>query len=149
MEAPLYLKGKARSGPTFRETILMHAVARLVLHPLITNVQVSWVKLGEQGAQACLNAGANDLGGTLTNESISRAAGTEHGQELPPEKMDALIRAIGRIPQQRTTLYEDVPEDKSRLSYGASPVQPMVLTSARKYARNAATGVRARAPQPF
>ena len=71
----------------------MHAVARLALHPLITNIQTSWVKMGPDGAALCLNAGANDLGGTLMNESISRAAGTQHGQELPPADMDALIRA--------------------------------------------------------
>ncbi|HLY00535.1 MAG TPA: 5-amino-6-(D-ribitylamino)uracil--L-tyrosine 4-hydroxyphenyl transferase CofH, partial [Roseiarcus sp.] len=81
MEAPMYLKGAARRGPTFREAVLMHAVARLALHPHITNIQTSWVKMGPQGAAQCLNAGANDLGGTLMNESISRAAGTEHGQE--------------------------------------------------------------------
>jgi FO synthase len=91
MEAPMYLKGMARKGPTFRETVLMHAVARLALHPVLTNIQVSWVKLGREGVRLCLNAGANDLGGTLMNESISRAAGTEHGQELPPEDMEALI----------------------------------------------------------
>ena len=91
MEAPIYLKGRARKGPTLREAVLMHAVARLVLHPLIPNIQVSWVKLGPDGAAACLAAGANDLGGTLMNESISRAAGTEHGQEFAPERMDALI----------------------------------------------------------
>ena len=85
MEAPIYLKGRARPGPTFREAILMHAVGRLALHPWITNVQASWVKLGVAGAQAALQAGANDLGGTLMNESISRAAGAEHGQEFPPE----------------------------------------------------------------
>ena len=74
MEAPMYLKGAARRGPTFREAVLMHAVARLALHPHITNIQTSWVKMGPQGAAACLKAGANDLGGTLMNESISRAA---------------------------------------------------------------------------
>src|SRR5690606_37630682 len=108
MEAPMCLRGRARKGPTLRETILMHAVARLVLHPLITNIQVSWVKLGPQWAQRCLQAGANDLGGTLMNESISRAAGASHGQELPPEEMDALIHAIGRVPRQRNTLYGEV-----------------------------------------
>ena len=93
MEAPMYLRGMARKGPTLREAVLMHAVARLVLHPLITNIQTSWVKMGPEGAALCLNAGANDLGGTLMNESISRAAGTQHGQEFPPEAMEALIRS--------------------------------------------------------
>jgi FO synthase len=122
MEAPIYLKGTARPGPTFREALLMHAVARLALHPWITNVQASWVKLGVQGAQAALAAGANDVGGTLMNESISRAAGAEHGQEMPPEAMDAAIRAVGRRPRQRTTLYGDAPAERVRSSYGAAPL---------------------------
>ena len=105
MGAPVYQQGRARKGPTSREAILMHAVARLVLHPVIENVQVSWVKMGEEGVAACLAAGVNDLGGTLMNESISRAAGTQHGQEMPPARMEAMIRAAGRVPQQRTTLY--------------------------------------------
>ena len=71
-------------APTLRETVLIHAVSRLVLHPHITNIQTSWVKMGIEGAKMCLNAGANDLGGTLMNESISRAAGATHGQELGP-----------------------------------------------------------------
>ncbi|MES2561897.1 MAG: 5-amino-6-(D-ribitylamino)uracil--L-tyrosine 4-hydroxyphenyl transferase CofH, partial [Pseudomonadota bacterium] len=105
MGAPVYLKGEARRGPTAREAILMHAVSRLVMHPLIENIQVSWVKMGESGARACLAAGANDLGGTLMNESISRAAGTQHGQEMAPAQMERLIRSVGRVPAQRTTLY--------------------------------------------
>jgi FO synthase len=112
MGAPVYLKGRARKGPTSREAILMHAIARLVLHPVIQNIQVSWVKMGEGGVAACLAAGANDLGGTLMNESISRAAGTQHGQEMPPARMEALIRAAGRIPQQRTTLYGDAAPER-------------------------------------
>ena len=84
MATPIYLKGRARSGPTLREAILMHAVARLALHPLITNIQTSWVKMGPEGVKLCLDAGANDLGGTLMDESITRAAGAVHGQELPP-----------------------------------------------------------------
>jgi len=122
MEAPIYLKGCARRGPTFREAILMHAVGRLTLHPWITNVQASWVKLGRDGAQAALRAGANDLGGTLMNESISRAAGASHGQELAPEGMEATIRAIGRAPRQRTTLYADAPPDRRAASYDAAPL---------------------------
>jgi FO synthase len=109
MEAPIYLKGKARKGPTFREAVLMHAVARLVLHPLVTNIQASWVKLGPAGVKQCLNAGVNDLGGTLMNESISRAAGAAHGQEMTPARMDALIRSAGRRPRVRTTLYASSP----------------------------------------
>ena len=132
MEAPIYLKGRARKGPTFRETVLMHAVARLALHPHITNIQVSWVKLGRTGAAACLEAGANDLGGTLMNESISRAAGTAHGQEMPPEAMDAFISSMRRLPRQRTTLYQEVPERRQRESYGAPPLEPISLTPVRK-----------------
>ncbi|HVM16537.1 MAG TPA: 5-amino-6-(D-ribitylamino)uracil--L-tyrosine 4-hydroxyphenyl transferase CofH [Gaiellaceae bacterium] len=122
MEAPMYLQGRARPGPTFAEVLLMHAVGRLALHPWIENVQVSWVKAGPRGVAEALRAGANDLGGTLMNESISRAAGSEHGQELPPERMEELIRACGRVPRQRTTLYGEVPEEQRRRSFGAPPL---------------------------
>ncbi|MDQ3778052.1 MAG: 5-amino-6-(D-ribitylamino)uracil--L-tyrosine 4-hydroxyphenyl transferase CofH, partial [Actinomycetota bacterium] len=122
MEAPIYLRGRARPGPTFRESLLMHAVARLALHPWITNVQASWVKLGIEGARAALRAGANDLGGTLMNESISRAAGAAHGQEFPPEAMEAAIRALGRTPRQRTTLYGKSAPDRVAASFGAPPL---------------------------
>jgi FO synthase len=107
----------------------MHAVGRLALHPWITNVQASWVKLGRDGAQAALRSGANDLGGTLMNESISRAAGASHGQELAPEAMEATIRAIGRTPRQRTTLYEDAPPDRRTASFGAAPLAEPVNPS--------------------
>ena len=117
MEAPIYLKGGARRGPTWREALLMHAVARLVLHPQITNIQTSWVKMGPRGAQACLQAGANDLGGTLMNESITRAAGAAFGQELPPAAMEELIRALGREPGQRTTVYGAVPPERTLASF--------------------------------
>jgi FO synthase len=122
MEAPIFLKGLARPGPTFREAVLMHAVGRLALHPLLTNIQTSWVKMGLDGAQACLRSGANDLGGTLMNESISRAAGAAHGQEMPPERMEAAIRALGRTPRQRTTLYGTPDAERTRLSFGAAPL---------------------------
>jgi len=122
MEAPMWLKGRARSGPTFGETLLVHAIARLALHPWITNIQVSWVKLGAAGVGAALRAGVNDLGGTLMNESISRSAGAEHGQEFPPEAMEALIRSVGRVPRQRTTLYDDAPADRRAASFAAAPL---------------------------
>ena len=122
MEAPMWLRGQARSGPTFGETLLVHAIARLALHPWITNIQVSWVKLGAQGVAAALRAGVNDLGGTLMNESISRSAGAEHGQEFAPEAMEELIRSAGRIPRQRTTLYGDAPEERRLASFGAAPL---------------------------
>ena len=122
MEAPMWLRGKARSGPTFGETLLVHAIARLALNPVITNIQVSWVKLGRAGVAAALHAGVNDLGGTLMNESISRSAGAQHGQELPPEAMEELIRAAGRVPRQRTTLYADVPDERRLASFAAAPL---------------------------
>ena len=126
MEAPMFLKGRARRGPTFAEALLVHAVARLALDPWIANIQASWVKLGPRGVEAALRAGVNDLGGTLMNESISRAAGAEHGQEMPPERMERLIRACGREPRQRTTLYGDVPEERRLASFGAPPlVEPL------------------------
>ncbi len=105
MQSPIYQKGKARRGPTFREVVLMHAVSRLVLNPLVTNIQTSWPKLGEKGAIACLRAGANDLGGTLMDESISKCAGSSHGQKMSADRLKALISSIGRIPRQRTTTY--------------------------------------------
>ena len=132
MEAPIARRGRARHGPTFREVLLMHAVARLALHPLIVNVQASWVKLGPEGALAVLRAGANDLGGTLMNESISRAAGAAHGQELPPAEMERLIRSIGRRPRQRSTLYGDVPPDRRAASRSARPLEPPVNPPARE-----------------
>jgi FO synthase len=139
MEAPIYLKGLARPGPTFREAILMHAVARLALHPVITNVQASWVKLGVDGAKVALRAGANDLGGTLMNESISRAAGAAHGQEMPPERMEEAIRAAGRTPRQRTTLYGTPDPERTRASFGAPPLEaprnPKVDTSGMRRPR--------------
>ena len=129
MEAPMYLRGQSRKGPTFREAVLMHAVSRLVLNPLIPNIQTSWVKMGPTGAAACLRAGANDLGGTLMNESISRAAGTEHGQEFSPHAMEALISSLGRIPQQRTTLYDEASVERRSTSFDAQPLAALVLDS--------------------
>ncbi|MGE0658489.1 MAG: 5-amino-6-(D-ribitylamino)uracil--L-tyrosine 4-hydroxyphenyl transferase CofH [Reyranellaceae bacterium] len=129
MEAPIYLKGKSRKGPSFREAVLMHAIARLTLNGVIPNIQTSWVKLGPHGAAACLKAGANDLGGILMNESISRAAGTEHGQEFPPSAMEALIRSLGRTPRQRDTLYRDVAADRVAASFAAGELQPLVMNA--------------------
>ena len=127
MAAPVYLAGEARKGPTAREAVLMHAVARLALHPVIANIQVSWVKMGDDGARACLAAGANDLGGTLMNESISHAAGTQHGQEMAPAAMERLIRSAGRVPAQRTTLYGTPRAQQAERSHGAAPLEPIVL----------------------
>ena len=122
MEAPMYRKGRARKGPTFREALLMHAVARLALHPHITNIQASWVKLGMDGINACLDAGVNDLGGTLMNESISRAAGASHGQEFTAAGMRKLITAAGRVPQRRTTRYEFI-DDTGNPAHPPAPTQ--------------------------
>jgi len=135
MEAPMYVRGTARKGPTWHEALLMHAVSRLVLNPVIPNIQVSWVKLGPEGAAAALNAGANDLGGTLMNESISKAAGSEHGQEFAPERMDALIESIGRCAKHRTTLYGEVPEQRIAASYNADPIADVVNRHAKEFAR--------------
>jgi FO synthase len=132
MEAPMYLRGQARKGPTLREAVLMHAVARLALHPLITNIQTSWVKMGPDGAALCLNAGANDLGGTLMNESISRAAGTQHGQEFPPEAMEGLIRSIARVPLQRDTMYRPAAQERRTVSFDAPELAPVIQTPPRK-----------------
>ena len=136
MEAPMYLKGRARRGPTFREALLMHAVARLVLHGLIDNVQASWVKMGVQGVAACLGAGVNDLGGTLMNESITRAAGSDHGQEWAPAFMEQQIVAAGRRPRMRTTLYGDVSPARRRAAFMARPLAPMENASAGKRQRS-------------
>ena len=135
METPIHLRGLSRLGPTYRETVLMHAVARLALHPLVPNIQTSWVKMGPEGAAACLKAGANDLGGTLMNESITRAAGAAHGQEMPPEAMEALIRSLGRAPWQRTTLYGAAPAARRNASFGAAPLSAPIDTPAKRYER--------------
>jgi FO synthase len=105
MAAPIYLQRRARRGPTWREVVLMHAVARIAYHGLIDNIQASWVKLGTSGAQQLLRAGVNDLGGTLMNESISRAAGASHGQGIEEDDFRALVEPLGRTLEQRTTLY--------------------------------------------
>jgi len=131
MEAPIYIKGRARRGPTFGEALLVHAVARLALDPVIANVQASWVKLGPEGVRQALAAGVNDLGGTLMNESISRAAGSEWGQELPPEAMEELIRSAGRVPRQRTTTYGEPPAAQIHASFGAAPLADVVSPAIR------------------
>ena len=105
MEAPIFRKGQSRKGPTLREAILMHAISRLVLNPEITNIQASWVKLGPHMAAQLLKSGCNDMGGTLMNESITRAAGGAFGQQVGPEEMKTLIKSAGRDPFQRNTLY--------------------------------------------
>jgi len=115
MATPLYLQRKARPGPTFREVLLLHAVARLAYRGWIDNVQVSWVKTGVTGARQVLQAGANDLGGTLMDENISRAAGAAHGQELDEDEMRTIVASLGRPLEQRTTLYGRVQTTGGRL----------------------------------
>ncbi|HZT67662.1 MAG TPA: 5-amino-6-(D-ribitylamino)uracil--L-tyrosine 4-hydroxyphenyl transferase CofH [Acidimicrobiales bacterium] len=105
MAAPLYLQRRSRRGPTFREALLMHAVARITYGELVPSVQVSWVKMGLSGAAQCLQAGANDLGGTLMDENISRAAGASHGQAMDEASFRAVVEPLGRRLEQRTTLY--------------------------------------------
>tara|TARA_Y100001970_G_scaffold78826_1_gene100416 strand:+ start:4000 stop:6390 length:2391 start_codon:yes stop_codon:yes gene_type:complete len=125
MEAPIYLKGLARKGPTFRESLLMHAVSRLVLNKEFVNIQGSWVKMGAEGIKQLLNAGVNDLGGTLMNESITRAAGAEHGQELSAAYLEEIINDSGRIPMQRTTLYQQAPSLQHKKSFASEPLLPI------------------------
>ncbi len=105
MATPIYLQKKARRGPTFRETVLMHSVARIAYAGDIDNIQVSWVKMGAEGARQLLRAGANDLGGTLMDENISRAAGAQHGQRMGVEELEAIVAPLGRPLVQRSTLY--------------------------------------------
>jgi FO synthase len=108
MAAPIYLQRKARRGPTFREVVLMHAVARIVYDGLVDNIQASWVKLGADGVRQLVQAGVNDLGGTLMDENISRAAGASHGQGATEDDFRAWVEPLGRTLEQRTTLYERV-----------------------------------------
>jgi FO synthase len=105
MATPIFLQGIARRGPTFREVLLLHAVGRIAYRGWIDNIQASWVKVGVQGARQLLMAGCNDLGGTLMDENISRAAGASHGQELDDDDFRAIVEPIGRTLEQRTTLY--------------------------------------------
>ena len=105
MATPIYLQHKARRGPTFREALLMHAVARIAYHGDIDNIQVSWVKMGVEGARQVLQAGVNDLGGTLMDENISRAAGALHGQRMGVEELESLVAPLGRPLVRRSTLY--------------------------------------------
>jgi FO synthase len=128
MEAPMYIRGQSRYGPTLRESILMHSVSRLVFNKHIPNIQTSWVKMGVDGIEECLNSGANDLGGTLMNESITRAAGAEHGQEFSAEQLNKFIKKLKRIPKQRSTLYGDVSEEARLRSINPLPLAPIKNT---------------------
>lgn len=136
MEAPMFLKGKSRKGPSFREAVLMHAVARLVFNDLIPNIQTSWVKMGHDGVQACLNAGANDLGGTLMNESITRAAGADHGQEWTPAMLKQLILKNNREARVRNTLYGEVAMSRVMAAENAEELSDLNNTAAQKLQRS-------------
>jgi FO synthase len=133
MEAPMYRRGLSRKGPTFREAVLMHAVPRLVFNGLIDNIQASWVKLGREGVAACLAAGANDLGGSLMNESITRAAGAAHGQEWSPRGMESFITGLSREPRMRTTLYADASDERRAVAHSAPLLVPVVNTPAGRH----------------
>ena len=134
-EAPMYRKGKSRQGPTLREALLMHAVPRLALNGAISNIQTSWVKMGRDGAMLALQCGANDLGGSLMNESITRAAGAEHGQEWPPAEMAAAISYLGRQARMRTTLYGEAPAAQQERALNACALSQIINSDAGKFQR--------------
>ena len=136
MESPIYLRGRARRGPTLREAVLIHAVARLTLDPWVVNIQTSWVKMGPDGMRLALAAGANDVGGTLMNESITRAAGAGFGQEMPPERLESIIREAGRSPRHRTTRYTDAPAERRNAAFGAPALSEPVNRRARRFERD-------------
>ena len=127
MASPIYLQKKARRGPTFREVVLMHAVARIAYRGRIDNIQGSWVKLGFDSISQLLQSGANDLGGTLMDENISRAAGADHGTEVNAEDFRRIVEPLGRTLVQRTTLYgrpdpSNLPLEPNRRSRISIPV---------------------------
>lgn len=137
----LFQSGVARAGRSVHEDLIVHALARVLLNGYIPNVQVSWVKLGYKDSLSCLEAGANDFGGTLMEESISKAAGANFGEYVSPGEFRALIRSIGRIPAERSTTYQirkvfEHPDADERL-----PLEPMpLLTSPSDPAPTSATG---------
>jgi FO synthase len=124
--APLYLAGVARPGPTLRDNRAVHAVARLVLHGAIDHVQCSWVKLGVDQCHQVLAGGVDDLGGTLMEETISRMAGSQHGSRKSVEELEAMVRDAGRVPRQRTTLYGE-PDAERLAAARRGPVRELPL----------------------
>lgn len=135
-EAPMYRRGLSRKGPSFRECILMHAVPRIVFHGLIDNIQASWVKLGQAGVAACLNAGANDVGGSLMNESITRAAGAEHGQEWHPAQIEKFLTDLQKKPKMRTTRYTQAPAERRRTAMQSGELATIRLDEASRTQRS-------------
>ncbi len=130
-QTALYRDHGARPGATMPEDVRMIAIARLFLRPWITNVQMSWVKMGKKMAQVALTCGANDFGGTLMEESISNAAGSEHGDHIDPEEIERLIRDLGRTPYERTTTYgRRTPPWLSRAPQPTAPTELPVIASA-------------------
>ena len=130
--SPIYLAGVARPGPTVRENRAVHAVARLLLHGRISNIQTSWVKLGVDGPAGCralLRGGVNDLGGTLMEETISRMAGSQHGSRKSVEEIEAIAAGVGRSPRQRTTIYGAVSEERLRAARLPEARTPLRLLS--------------------
>lgn len=127
-EAPIALRETCRPGPSFHESVMMHAVARLLFQRWIPNIQTSWVKMGPAGAQACLRAGVNDLGGTLMNESITRAAGAEFGQEVSAQQMQQWAGSVGRSAYQRTTLYQKAPAERIEKAASDGSIQTLCVT---------------------
>ena len=134
--APIYLAGKARPGPTFVENRQMHAVARILLDGVIPNIQVSWVKMGVEACQTILRGGANDFGGTLMEETISRMAGAEWGIRMEPTQFEQAIRQIGRVPAERTTTYERVRRNDLGAVHVADSGSLVSHASGRRAARN-------------
>jgi CofH subfamily radical SAM domain protein len=123
-EAPAYLRGETRRGPTLRECVLVHAAARVTLGSAgLVNIQASWVKMGPAMAGALLRAGCNDLGGTLMNESITRAAGAAHGQEMGAEALREMASRENRVPKMRTTLYADAGDERLERAVAAAPLE--------------------------
>ncbi|MFJ4951321.1 bifunctional FO biosynthesis protein CofGH [Streptomyces sp. NPDC088760] len=125
--APVYLAGIARPGPTLRDNRAVTAMARLLLHPWIPNIQTSWVKLGTEGAAEMLRSGANDLGGTLMEETISRMAGSSYGSYKSVRDLIAVAEAAGRPAKPRTTLYGEVPEERQRAAEASDGHLPELL----------------------
>src|SRR5699024_1242541 len=125
--APIYLAGLARTGPTVRENRAVHALARLLLHGAIDNIQCSWVKLAEDTCRQLLAGGVNDVGGTLMEETISRMAGSDEGSYKTISDIRALVEPTGRPLRQRTTLYGSVPQERIRVAEESDGVAPSIL----------------------